>query len=118
MRVPSFPFALSFAARVDHWLGIMASAAVSKRALDICSDISQILNTGLDREELEMVIKLVQQGENPEVGRFHPARYVNLCQLRAFLPLTQSVCRSVLCHAQALILIPETSLNWCCVSPM
>ena len=45
----------------------MSSAAANRKALDLYSDISAILNTGLDREELELVIKLVQEGENPEV---------------------------------------------------
>ena len=39
----------------------------SLKALDICFEISNILNTGLDRQELELVAKLVQGGENPEV---------------------------------------------------
>ncbi|KAK9803759.1 hypothetical protein WJX73_003272 [Symbiochloris irregularis] len=44
----------------------MEREEVSARALNICTELSQILNTGLDKTELEIVIKLVQAGEHPE----------------------------------------------------
>ena len=39
----------------------------AKRTLDIVEELSKILNTGLSRNELSILLALVENGANPEV---------------------------------------------------
>ena len=43
-----------------------ASAHKAKEALDIVHEISQILDTGLDKETLSILLALIETGINPE----------------------------------------------------
>jgi len=44
----------------------IASAQRANETLDIAYEISRILDTGLDRETLSILIGLLEQGVNPE----------------------------------------------------
>lgn len=45
-----------------------ASLAKAKRTLDTVSELSRLLDTGLSRSELSILIALVENGCNPEVN--------------------------------------------------
>ncbi|KZT53306.1 hypothetical protein CALCODRAFT_474859 [Calocera cornea HHB12733] len=40
--------------------------ASAQQTLDILHDISQLLNTGLDRETLATCVEMIERGTNPE----------------------------------------------------
>ena len=46
----------------------MADLAVSKRTLDIVEALSDSLNTGLTKNELAILVALIENGCNPEVS--------------------------------------------------
>lgn len=45
----------------------MVASSQRDNVLNVVQKLSNLLNTGLSREELDVVLKLVQEGENPEV---------------------------------------------------
>jgi len=45
----------------------MDGVAKATRTLDIVEELSRILNTGLSRNELSLLLALVENGANPEV---------------------------------------------------
>lgn len=46
----------------------MDSVAKARRTLDIVEVLSEVLNTGLTRNELSILIALIENGCNPEVS--------------------------------------------------
>ena len=44
-----------------------ASIAKAKRTLDVVEELSGLLNTGLNRNELSILLALIENGCNPEV---------------------------------------------------
>lgn len=45
-----------------------ASVSTARRTLDIVEELSGLLNTGLSRNELSVLIALIENGCNPEVS--------------------------------------------------
>ena len=54
------------------------AVAQANAALDIVHEIATLLDTGLDREEVAILIALVENGVNPEVNPEHTASLVLL----------------------------------------
>jgi len=56
--------------RVDCWCGLSRCetdrVASAQQTLDILYDISQLLNTGLDREAFATCVDMIETGTNPE----------------------------------------------------
>lgn len=50
-----------------HYCSSMVASSQRDNVLNVVQKLSNLLNTGLSREELDIVLKLVQEGENPEV---------------------------------------------------
>lgn len=46
----------------------MDNTALAQRTLDVVEALSEVLNTGLSREELSILMALIEAGCNPEVG--------------------------------------------------
>ena len=44
------------------------SVAKAEKTLDIVEELSNLLDTGLSRKELAILVALIQNGCNPEVG--------------------------------------------------